>query len=96
MMPMINEAVLCLQEHVASAGDIDMAAIAGIGMKMGDERVGPLAVADKIGLDLVLAKMEQFKRELGPRFHPARLLRLQVRANHLGEKTGRGFLEHVG
>ena len=96
MMPMINEAVLCLQEHVASASDIDMAAVAGIGMKMGDERVGPLAVADKIGLDVVLEKMEQFRRELGPRFHPARLLRLQVRANHLGEKTGRGFLEHVG
>jgi len=95
MMPMINEAVLCLQEHVASAADIDMAAIAGIGMMMGGERVGPLGAADKIGLDVVLAKMEQFKKELGPRFHPARLLSLHVRANHLGEKTGRGFLEHV-
>jgi 3-hydroxyacyl-CoA dehydrogenase len=96
MMPMINEAVLCLQEHIASAGDIDMAAIAGIGMKMGDERMGPLAMADRMGLDLVLEKLEQFERDLGPRFHPARLLRLQVRANHLGEKTGRGFLEHIG
>ena len=96
MVPMINEAVLCLQEHVASAGDIDMAAIAGIGMKMGDERMGPLAVADKMGLDTVLENLQRFKKELGPRFHPARLLRLQVRANHLGEKTGRGFLEHVG
>jgi 3-hydroxyacyl-CoA dehydrogenase/enoyl-CoA hydratase/3-hydroxybutyryl-CoA epimerase len=96
MMPMINEAVLCLQEHIASASDVDMAAIAGIGMKMGDERVGPLGAADKMGLDVVLEKMEQFKRELGPRFHPARLLRLKVRANHLGEKTGRGFLEHAG
>jgi 3-hydroxyacyl-CoA dehydrogenase/enoyl-CoA hydratase/3-hydroxybutyryl-CoA epimerase len=96
MVPMINEAVLCLQEHVASAGDIDMAAIAGIGMKMGDERIGPLAMADKMGLDVVLERLEHFKKELGPRFHPARLLRLHVRANHLGEKTGRGFLEHVG
>jgi 3-hydroxyacyl-CoA dehydrogenase/enoyl-CoA hydratase/3-hydroxybutyryl-CoA epimerase len=96
MMPMINEAVLCLQEHVASASDIDMAAIAGIGMKMGNERMGPLAMADKMGLDVVLEKLEQFKKELGPRFHPARLLRLHVRANHLGEKTSRGFLEHVG
>jgi 3-hydroxybutyryl-CoA dehydrogenase len=93
---MINEAVLCLQEHIASAADIDMAAIAGIGMMMGDQRVGPLGAADKIGLDLVLAKMEEFKKELGPRFHPARLLRLKVRANHLGEKTGRGFLEYSG
>jgi len=96
MMPMINEAVLCLQEHIASAGDIDMAAIAGIGMKMGDERMGPLAMADRIGLDVVLEKLEEFERELGPRFHPARLLRLHVRAKHLGEKTGRGFLEHIG
>lgn len=96
MMPLINEAVLCLQEHIATAGDIDMAAIAGIGMKMGDERMGPLAMADRIGLDVVLEKLEEFERELGPRFHPARLLRLHVRANHLGEKTGRGFLEHVG
>jgi 3-hydroxyacyl-CoA dehydrogenase/enoyl-CoA hydratase/3-hydroxybutyryl-CoA epimerase len=96
MMPLINEAVLCLQEHIATANDIDMAAIAGIGMKMGDERMGPLAMADRIGLDVVLEKLEKFKEELGPRFHPARLLRLKVRASHLGEKTGKGFLEHVG
>ncbi|MDH4209744.1 MAG: 3-hydroxyacyl-CoA dehydrogenase family protein, partial [Anaerolineae bacterium] len=87
--------VLCLQENIASASDIDMAAIAGIGMQMGDERMGPLAMADRIGLDVVLEKLEQLERELGPRFHPARLLRLKVRANHLGEKTGRGFLEHI-
>jgi 3-hydroxyacyl-CoA dehydrogenase/enoyl-CoA hydratase/3-hydroxybutyryl-CoA epimerase len=96
MMPMINEAVLCLREHVATASDIDMAAIAGIGMKMGDERMGPLGMADKIGLDVVLQKLERFEVELGPRFHPAPLLRLHVRAEHLGEKTGRGFLEHIG
>ncbi|TKJ29207.1 MAG: hypothetical protein CEE40_09205 [Chloroflexi bacterium B3_Chlor] len=96
MMPLLNEAILCLQEHIASASDIDLAAIAGIGMKMGDERMGPLAMADRIGLDVALAKLEEFKKGLGPRFHPARLLRLHVRANHLGEKTGRGFLEHVG
>ncbi len=96
MMPLLNEAILCLQEHVATASDIDMAAIAGIGMKMGDERMGPLAMADRIGLDVVSDKLEKFKKELGPRFHPARLLRLKVRAGHLGEKTGRGFLEHVG
>jgi 3-hydroxyacyl-CoA dehydrogenase/enoyl-CoA hydratase/3-hydroxybutyryl-CoA epimerase len=96
MMPLLNEGVLCLQEHVATASDIDIAAIAGIGMKMGDERMGPLAMADRIGLDVVLENLERFKKELGPRFHPARLLRLKVRAGHLGEKTGRGFLEHVG
>jgi len=96
MMPLLNEAILCLQEHIASASDIDMAAIAGIGMKMGDERMGPLAMADRIGLDVVLKKLEQFKKELGPRFHPARLLRLKVRAKHMGDKTGKGFLEHIG
>jgi 3-hydroxyacyl-CoA dehydrogenase/enoyl-CoA hydratase/3-hydroxybutyryl-CoA epimerase len=96
MMPLLNEAILCLQDHIATANDIDMAAIAGIGMKMGDERMGPLAMADRMGLDVVLGKLEKFKEELGPRFRPARLLRLKVRANHLGEKTGKGFLEHVG
>jgi len=65
-------------------------------MKMGDERMGPLAMADKIGLDVVLDKLEKFKKELGPRFHPARLLRLKVGARQLGEKSGKGFLEHVG
>jgi 3-hydroxyacyl-CoA dehydrogenase len=96
MMPLLNEAILCLQEHIASAGDIDMAAIAGIGMRMGEERMGPLAMTDRIGLDVVLDKLEKFRQQLGPRFHPARLLRLKVRANHLGEKTGKGFLEHAG
>lgn len=96
MMPLLNEAVLCLQENIASAGDIDMAAIAGIGMKMGDERMGPLAIADRIGLDVVLDKLEKFQKEFGPRFRPARLLRLKVKAKHMGEKTGKGFLEHVG
>ena len=95
MMPLLNEAILCLQDHIASASDIDIAAIAGIGMKMGDQRMGPLAMADRIGLDVVLENLERLKKELGPRFHPARLLRLKVRAGHLGEKTGRGFLEHV-
>ncbi len=96
MMPLMNEGILCLQEHISSASDIDIAAIAGIGMKMGDERMGPLAMADRIGLDVVLDKLEKLKEEYGPRFHPARLLRLKVRAGHLGEKTGRGFLEHIG
>jgi 3-hydroxyacyl-CoA dehydrogenase/enoyl-CoA hydratase/3-hydroxybutyryl-CoA epimerase len=96
MMPLLNEAILCLQEHIATAGDIDMAAIAGIGMKMGDERMGPLAMADRMGLDMVQEELEKLRQELGPRFHPARLLRLKVRANHLGEKTGKGFLEHAG
>ena len=95
MMPMINEAVLCLTEHIANANDIDMACIAGIGMKRGEERMGPLQLADEIGLDVVLAKLESLEQEFGGRFHPARLLRTKVRAGHLGRKTGKGFKEYT-
>ena len=58
--PLINEAVLALQEHIASVSDIDMAMIAGTGMTYHGERKGPLAIADEIGLDVVLAGLEEF------------------------------------
>jgi 3-hydroxyacyl-CoA dehydrogenase len=95
MMPMINEAILCLTEHIANVNDIDMACIAGIGMKRGEERMGPLQLADEIGLDVVLDKLESFEKEFGSRFHPARLLRTKVRAGHLGRKVGKGFREYT-
>ena len=95
MMPMINEAVLCLTEHIANANDIDMACIAGIGMKRGEDRMGPLQLADEIGLDVVLEKLEGLRQELGERFRPARLLRTKVRAGHLGRKVGKGFMEYT-
>jgi len=95
MMPMINEAILCLTEHIANVNDIDMACIAGIGMKRGEERMGPLQLADEIGLDVVLAKLESLEQEFGSRFHPARLLRTKVRAGHLGRKVGKGFKEYT-
>jgi len=96
IMPLINEAALCLQEHVASPNDVDMAMIAGSGMTYGGERVGPLAVADILGLDTVVAKLEALQQKHGERFRPARLLRTKVRAGHLGRKSGRGFHEYSG
>jgi len=95
MLPLVNEAALCVQENIASITDIDMSMIAGTGMTYGGERVGPLAVADKIGLDVVVETLESLAKELGPRFRPSRPLKLRVRAGHLGEKMGKGFHEYA-
>ena len=95
MLPLINEAALCVQENIASLTDIDMSMVAGTGMTYGGERVGPLVIADKIGLDVVVATLESLAEELGPRFRPSRPLKLRVRAGHLGEKTGKGFHEYA-
>ena len=95
MLPLINEAALCIQETIASLSDIDMSMVAGTGMTYGGERVGPLAIADKIGLDVVLGDLQRLAGELGPRFRPSRPLKLRVRAGHLGEKTGKGFHEYA-
>lgn len=95
MMPMINEAILCVTEHVANVNDIDMAMIAGTGMTYHGERMGPLQLADTLGLDYVLQKLEEFTAKYGERFRPARLLRTKVRAKHLGKKVGKGFLEYA-
>jgi 3-hydroxyacyl-CoA dehydrogenase len=94
IMPLINEAALCLQEHIASPNDIDMAMVAGTGMTYGGERIGPLAVADILGLDTVVAKLEELQQKHGERFRPARYLRTKVRAGHLGRKAGKGFHEY--
>jgi 3-hydroxybutyryl-CoA dehydrogenase len=64
-------------------------------MTYGGERIGPLAIADKIGLDVVAETLAELEQELGPRFRPSRPLKLRVRAGHLGGKTGKGFHEHV-
>ena len=93
--PLINEATLCVQENIASVKDIDLAMIAGAGMTYGGERVGPLAVADLIGLDAVLGGLQALETRYGSRFRPSRLLRLKVRAGHLGKKAGKGFYEYA-
>jgi 3-hydroxyacyl-CoA dehydrogenase len=96
MMPLVNEAAACLLENVARAGDIDMGMIAGTGMKVGEDRMGPLEYADTVGLDEVLARLQEFQALYGERFRPNRLLKTKVRANHLGKKVGKGFKEYAG
>ncbi len=87
LCPMINEAVFALQEGLASAEEIDN------GMKLGcSHPIGPLALADMVGLDVMLAVMEVFYRDFNdPKYRPALLLKEMVAAGRLGRKTGRGF-----
>jgi len=90
LIPMINEAVYTLMEGVASAEDIDTAMKLGAGHPM-----GPLALADMIGLDVCLAIMETLYEEFGdPKYRPCPLLRKLVRAGRLGRKSGRGFFDY--
>jgi 3-hydroxybutyryl-CoA dehydrogenase len=87
LMPMLNEAIFALEEGIASADDIDLAMTAGANHPM-----GPLALADRIGLDTVLAICEVLYQDLGdPKFRPCPLLRRYVEAGWLGCKTGHGF-----
>jgi 3-hydroxyacyl-CoA dehydrogenase len=96
ILPMINEAAYALQEKVASPNDIDIAMMAGAGMADTSGPKGPLQLADEMGLDVVLAKLEELHKELGERFRPAPLLKRKVRAGHLGVKTRKGFKEYSG
>lgn len=92
LIPMINEAIFALEEGVASAEDIDLAMTAGT-----NHPVGPLALADRIGLDTVLAICEVLYQDLGDsKFHPCPLLRRYVEAGWLGRKSGRGFYVYEG
>ena len=90
LCPMINEAIFALQEGVASAADIDA------GMKLGcSHPIGPLALADLIGLDTLLSVMEVFQRDYGdPKYRPAPLLRELVAAGRLGRKSGHGIFSY--
>ena len=92
LIPMINEAMFALEEGVASAEDIDLAMTTGA-----NHPVGPLALADRIGLDTVLGICDVLYENLGdPKFRPCPLLRRYVEAGWLGRKSGRGFYVYEG
>ncbi len=93
MYPMVNEAVLALQEGISSAADIDLAVVAGLGYPLA--KGGILHYADAVGIDAILTGLEQFNRQLGPRYHPAHRLRRMVAAGTLGTKTKRGFFDYA-
>ena len=90
LMPMINEAAFALMEGVANREDIDKA------MKLGtNQPMGPLTLADFIGLDTCLSILEVLHDDLGdPKYRPCPLLRKHVEAGWLGKKSGRGFYEY--
>ena len=91
LMPMINEAVYCLMEGVGTPEAIDTV------MKLGmNHPMGPLALADLIGLDTCLAILEVMQQGLGdPKYRPCPLLRKYVAAGWVGRKSGRGFYEYA-
>jgi 3-hydroxybutyryl-CoA dehydrogenase len=91
LCPMINEAIFALQEGLATAEDIDT------GMRLGcNHPIGPLALADMIGLDTMLSVMNVFYEGFNdPKYRPAPLLKEMVAAGRLGRKTGRGFYSYA-
>jgi 3-hydroxybutyryl-CoA dehydrogenase len=89
LMPMINDAIFCLQEGITSREDIDNI------LKLGaNHPMGPLELADFIGLDICLGILEVLHGELGEKYRPCPLLRKMVAGGRLGKKAGEGFYEY--
>ncbi|MGA7827986.1 MAG: 3-hydroxyacyl-CoA dehydrogenase NAD-binding domain-containing protein [Geobacteraceae bacterium] len=89
LMPALNEAIQTLEEGIASREDIDLIMKLGAGQPM-----GPLELADFIGLDVCLCILETLHRELGEKFRPCPLLRKMVEGGKLGRKNGEGFYDY--
>ncbi|MBI3324425.1 MAG: hypothetical protein HYZ92_04010 [Candidatus Omnitrophica bacterium] len=92
VLPMINEAIRCLEERVSTASEVDLAVVAGLGYP--PSKGGLLHYADEIGLDTALNELERFTKQLGNRFWPSPLLKRKVAAGHLGKKAKKGFFEY--
>ena len=93
VLPMVNEAIRCLEEHVCTAADVDLSVIAGLGFPQ--SKGGILHYADEVGLDAVLKELEQLAKAHGERFWPSPLLKRKVAAGHLGKKAKKGFFEYA-
>ena len=93
MLAMINEAALCIQEHISTPSDIDIAVLAGIGFPQA--KGGLLQYADSMGIDVIFEKLNELCKIYGERFFPAGLIRRMVDAGFLGKKAKRGFLEYA-
>jgi len=93
VLPMVNEAIRCLEEHVCTAADVDLAVVAGLGFPQ--TKGGILHYADEMGLQVVLEELERMAKRHGERFWPSPLLKRKVAAGHLGKQSNKGFFEYT-
>jgi 3-hydroxyacyl-CoA dehydrogenase len=94
VLPMINEAIRCLEERVCTAADVDLAVIAGLGFPQ--SKGGILHYADEVGLQSVLSELEAFTKAHGERFWPSPLLKRMVAAGRVGKQAHKGFFDYTG
>ncbi|PIQ84240.1 MAG: hypothetical protein COV75_03240 [Candidatus Omnitrophica bacterium CG11_big_fil_rev_8_21_14_0_20_63_9] len=93
VLPMVNEAIRCIEEHVCTAADVDLAVIAGLGFPQ--SKGGILHHADEIGLQTVLGELQRLSAAYGERFWPSPLLKRHVAAGHLGKQAKKGFFDYT-